>query len=209
MKQTAWLMMAEAMKAVRNAGKQPEEAAAILFRALGDGTLLGRAKFLRTVYTDGATEHRNCVVPAGILDLGPMPPLGHPFWTKGDIRVTPAPLPDGSVVHIAGQSIPLPLGGLLPVYTIRGLRVPRDGLLAICRSMGGSQRVGRQKGTGGFAKLDEPLIQEMHRLIADGSATSAHAAAVIVAPHAKGISVEASKVRRLTERYKKTFPGPH
>lgn len=162
--QPAWLTMGEAMAAVRQTGKLPEVAAAILFAALARGTLIGRADHVRMESTDGVTEYHDHVVPAGVLDLGPMPPLGHPFWSRGDVRVCPPPRPDGSEVRMGGETIVLPLGGLLPVYTIRGLRVPQEALDALCRSLAALTRIGRRKGIGGFASEDEPLIREMHEL---------------------------------------------
>lgn len=198
--------MGEAMAAVRAAGKQPEEAAAILFAALARGTLIGRADHVRMECTDGVTEYHDHVVPAGVLDLGPMPPLGHPFWSTGDVQVRPAPLPDGSEVRIAGQTIVVPLGGLLPVFTIRGLRVPQEAVDAICRSLGASTKIGRRKGIGGFASEDEPLIREMHELRTERAGTSVHAAAVVVASKAQGRSLFESKVRRLVDRYRAAFP---
>jgi hypothetical protein len=118
--------MAQAMATVREVGKHPEEAAATLFRAHGRGTLIGQADHVLVEYpNEGTEEYRDHVVPAGVLDLCPMPPLGHAFWRTGDIQIRPAPLPDGSVVDIARQNIEAPLGALLTVYTIRGFRVPR------------------------------------------------------------------------------------
>lgn len=204
--QPAWLTMGKAMAAVRRVGKQPEEAAAILFAALARGTLIGRAHHVRMECTDGVTEYDDHVVPAGVLDLGPMPPLGHPFWSTGDIRVCPPPLPDGGEVRIGGQTIVVPLGGLLPVYVIRGLRVPKEAVQAICRSLTASTKLGRRKGAGGYVSEDEPLVREMHELRTERTGTSVHAAAVAVAPKAAGRSLFESKVRRLVDRYRAAFP---
>jgi hypothetical protein len=156
--------------------------------------------------TDGVTEYHDHVVPAGVLDLGPMPPLGHPFWITGDVRVCPAPLPDGGTVTFAGQTIVVPLGGLLPVYTIRGLRVPQDAVHAICRSLAASSKIGRRKGIGGYASGDEALIREMHELRTERAGTSVHAAAVAVASKAQGRSLFESKVRCLVDRYRAALP---
>jgi hypothetical protein len=194
--------MSEAMRAIGDTGKLPEEAAAILFYALARGTLIGRADHLRVEFTDGVTEYRDHVVPAGMLELGPIPPLGHPFWSEGDVRVHPDTLREGSAVYLDGQSFVAPFGGLLPVFTIRGLRVPRDGVLAICRPLMASAHTGRRKGIGGYAKHDEALVREMHRLVTEGSAASVRAAAVAVAAEAKGRSLFESKVRRLVDRYR-------
>jgi len=156
--------------------------------------------------TDGVTEYDDYVVPAGVLDLGPMPPLGHPFWSTGDVRVCPPPLPDGGEVWIGGQTILVPLGGLLPVYVIRGLRVPKEAVQAICRSLTASTKLGRRKGTGGYVSEDEPLVREMHELRTERAGTSVHAAAVAVGPKAAGRSPFESKVRRLVDRYRAAFP---
>lgn len=204
--QSAWLTMAEAMAALARAGKHPEEASAILLRALALGVLLGRAQHVVTEYTDGTTEYRDHIVPAWVWANCPLPPLGHDFWRIGDLQVRPAPLPDGSTVDIGGQIIAFPLGGLLPITTIRGLKVSGVGVLALCRALGGSKGLGRRRGVGGYAKADEPLVREMHQLRAEGSAASIHAAAVAVAPRAKGSRQFESKVRRLVERYRATFP---
>lgn len=108
-----WLTMAEAMTAIKEGGKHPEEAAAILVRALARGTLLGSAEHILAEYSDGTTqEDRDHVVSAGVLDLNPMPPLGHPFWRTGDVLVRPPALPDCGVVQIAGRTIIAPPGAL-------------------------------------------------------------------------------------------------
>lgn len=205
--QSAWLTMGEALTSLRKAGRHPEEAAAILFRVLAEGSLLGRAEYILVDSSDGATEYRDHIVPAGVLALGPIPPLGHDFWIKGDVRVCPAPVPDGAVVTIGGRTFDAPLGCLLPIFTIRGLRVPRDGVDAICRSLRPPKNMGRRQGVGGFAKDDQPLIVEMHRLLTEGTAGSVHAAAVAVASRAKGGSQVESKVKRLIGRYGTTYPS--
>lgn len=64
---------------------------------------------------------------------------------------------------------------------------------------------GRRKGVGGFAKADAPLIEEMRQLLLGEVVTSVHAAAVQVAPKAKGSGGPEAKARRLTERYKALF----
>ena len=63
------------------------------------------------------------------------------------------------------------------------------------------KRKGRPLGSGSLAKLDEPLLNEMHRKITAGEATSIHAAARAVADKANGGGTYDSKVRRLEKRY--------
>lgn len=107
---------------------------------------------------------------------------------------------------IGGHVVDLPLGGYLPAFTIRGLRLSDDAVQALCRSFDGQTSVGRRKGAGGYFKDDAPLVAEMHEKILSGAAASIHAAAVAVADKAKGVSQHASKVKRLIDRYRATFP---
>jgi hypothetical protein len=66
---------------------------------------------------------------------------------------------------------------------------------------------GRTPGTGTYARSDEPLFVEMHRLIESGEALSVHAAAKQLAPRARGPGTEESKVSRLRKGYKKWEVG--
>lgn len=59
---------------------------------------------------------------------------------------------------------------------------------------------GRPPGSGGFRRADEPLLQEMRRLVTQGVAMSGTDAARIVSPRAKGASAEAA-YDRLRKRY--------
>lgn len=59
---------------------------------------------------------------------------------------------------------------------------------------------GRPKGAGGFARLDEKLLEEMSSLIEAGEEASAWAAAGKVAPRGKGASIEAIQ-KRLAKAY--------
>jgi hypothetical protein len=198
--------MDEAMAALDELGVHADKAAVIIFDGLSQGTLPSRADYLRAEYTDETIEYREHNVPAALWQLSPRPPVGHRFWRSGDIMIQPPPLEEGSDIQIGNTTVVLPLGGVLPFFTIRGLKLPREAVLALTRSFRASQRSGRRKGVGGFAKHDEPLVREMHKLLAGGNVTSVHAAAVRVAGKAGGVSVEASKVRRLMKRYKAEFP---
>jgi hypothetical protein len=63
---------------------------------------------------------------------------------------------------------------------------------------------GRPSGSGGYAKDDQALLIEMHRLIQSGQMGSVHAAAVQVAPEAGGPTTShEGKVRRLSDGYKR------
>jgi hypothetical protein len=66
-------------------------------------------------------------------------------------------------------------------------------------------RRGRPLNSGSYKELDAPLVEEMHRARTDNPALSAHAAALDVAPRAKGGGILASKVRRLMKRYSEKF----
>jgi hypothetical protein len=66
--------------------------------------------------------------------------------------------------------------------------------------------IGRPPDAGSFAKADEPLISEMHRLIEEGLATSPHSAAGQVADKARGGGTPASKQARLRRRYQRQYP---
>ncbi len=68
-------------------------------------------------------------------------------------------------------------------------------------------KAGRPFGTG-YDKQDAPLIEEMHRLIVEGKASSGHAAArVVVGDGSKvaGVSDLDSKVLRLVDGYGETY----
>jgi hypothetical protein len=199
-----WITMAAAMVALREAGKLPEESVRLIFDGLVDGSLLGRADSMDTEYSDGTHDHRvDQYVDTGIWGLVARPPLGHLFWLKGDVRVGPL-WHDAGTISIGGRVINLPLGGLLPAFTIRGLRLSDDAVLALCRSFERQPKIGRRKGAGGYAKDDEPLVAEMREQILSG--TSLHAAAVAVAGRANGVSQFTSKVKRLMTHYRATFP---
>jgi hypothetical protein len=201
-----WITMAAAMSALREAGKLPEESIGIIFEGLVDGSLLGRADSMDTEFSDGTDDHRvDQYVDSGIWSLVPRPPpLGHLFWLKGDLRVD-SQWHDAGTISIGGCVIDLPLGAPLPAITIRGLRLSGDAVRALCRSFERQPNVGRRKGVGGYAKDDEPLVAEMREQILAGA--SLHAAAVSVADKAKGVSQPASKVKRLIDHYRATFPG--
>lgn len=202
--QADWITMAAAMFALREAGKRPEESVRIIFEGLVEGSLLGRADSMETECSDGKRDHRtDQYVDVGIWRLISRPPLGHLFWLTGDVRVNPVWHDAGTIV-IGGRAIHLPLGGLLPAFTIRGLRLPGDAVRAFCRSFERQPNVGRRKGAGGYFKDDAPLVAEMREQILAGA--SLHAAAVGVADKAKGVSQHASKVKRLIDHYRATFP---
>jgi hypothetical protein len=69
-------------------------------------------------------------------------------------------------------------------------------------------RSGRRPGTGSWNVADKPLLEEMHRLIADGSAKSANDAARQLADRAQGGNTTAlqSKQTRLAKAYRKIYP---
>jgi hypothetical protein len=85
------------------------------------------------------------------------------------------------------------------MYAVRGISTGPTQPSATVR------RKGRPKGSGSFAKQDEPLISEMDKLIRNGDANSPHYAAKLVADKATGAGAFDSKVRRLERLYKKTF----
>lgn len=62
------------------------------------------------------------------------------------------------------------------------------------------KRPGRRVGQGSYARLDEPLVNEMESLIRDGKAASHRAAALKVAGTAHGAGTFDSKVERLARR---------
>jgi hypothetical protein len=70
-----------------------------------------------------------------------------------------------------------------------------------------SKRRGRKPGSGSWGHADEPLVEEMHRLIDSGSAKSAEDAARLVEDRAAGSGTLASKRTRLAKRYRKRFPS--
>jgi hypothetical protein len=66
-------------------------------------------------------------------------------------------------------------------------------------------RRGRKKGTGSFAAIDEPRLEEMAKLIQEGRAASPEAAALQVAPRAHGTGTLKSRVDRLAKRYRAKY----
>ena len=67
--------------------------------------------------------------------------------------------------------------------------------------------VGRKKGQGSLAQFDEPLIEEMHKLIGgDEEEASVYSAAQQVAGQAKGAGTLESKIDRLRKRYREEHP---
>ena len=60
---------------------------------------------------------------------------------------------------------------------------------------------GRPGGSSPDPEHDMELVQEMHKLIETGEATSPHAAAVIVGPKARGGGGVESKVKRLERAF--------
>ncbi len=64
---------------------------------------------------------------------------------------------------------------------------------------------GRKKGSGSWAVQDQPLIEEMNRLIKSGEVKSAWAAATRVTERARGEGTSESKTKRLHRRYKDQF----
>ena len=202
--QAAWITIAAAMFALRKVGKLPDESARIVFAGLVEGSLLGRADSMKIEYSDGTRDHRtDQYVDTGLWRLITQPPLGHLFWLKGDVRINPVWHKEGKIT-IGGRVIDLPLGGYLPAFTIRGLRLADDAVQAMCRSFERQPKVGRRKGVGGYFKDDAPLVAKMRELILSGA--SLHAAAVAVADKAKGGGQHASKVKRLIDHYRATFP---
>jgi hypothetical protein len=68
------------------------------------------------------------------------------------------------------------------------------------------KRRGRKPGSGSWEHADEPLVEEMQRLIDSGSAKSAEDAARLVEDRAAGSGALVSKRTRLAKRYRKRFP---
>lgn len=66
---------------------------------------------------------------------------------------------------------------------------------------GARLRPGRKKGTGSFASLDAPLLEEMKKMIAQGTVLSTWAAALKVAGKAAGAGTLESKAKRLLKRF--------
>lgn len=198
--------MAEALRTVRKVAKPLGEAAAIFVCTLADGSLLGRAEYLRMGDGEGAIEYRKHIVPPSVWTSDLIPPPGHSFWLSGDVRILSKPYPDGARLQIEGIPISIPFGAVTPIITIRGLRVSRDGLVALCRSLSGATGRGRPKGAGSFAEDDDVLMSKMHRLVTDGGALSASEAAKEVVSKAAGAGTPESKIKRLTKRYYQRFP---
>jgi hypothetical protein len=63
---------------------------------------------------------------------------------------------------------------------------------------------GRSPGSGGYAQIDEPHLEQMHYLMLSGEAVSAEEAARMVADHARGASFGA-KVDRLAKRFRRKY----
>jgi hypothetical protein len=72
-----------------------------------------------------------------------------------------------------------------------------------------AKRGGRKLGSGSWKKADEPLIEEMRKLIQSGSAKSAEDAAGKCAERAMGSGTPESKSTRLAKLYRKQFPSEH
>ena len=67
------------------------------------------------------------------------------------------------------------------------------------------KRRGRRLGSGSMKAADAPLLEEMHRLLADHKAFSPEGAAKLVAMLAAGTATESSKATRLAKRYREKF----
>lgn len=65
---------------------------------------------------------------------------------------------------------------------------------------------GRRKGVGGYARADEPLVEEMRQLVQSGEAETPWAAAVLIAGKAKGSKEPEAREKRLVGRYYEKFP---
>lgn len=68
---------------------------------------------------------------------------------------------------------------------------------------------GRKKGSGSYDLPDEPLLIRMRKLRESGRALSITKAAETVFRKAVGGGTEQSKIRRLTLKYKRRFPGQY
>lgn len=205
-----WLSVGSAILVLETAGKRPEEAIALLQRQLAAGALTSRAAHIQFELYDGKpnawADHE---VPNRVWRHLIFPPLGHSFWRSGnldsDLIVSQPRLEDMvsdvllGVDHLSLDPPPMRV-------RLQGVKVWREGILALCRSFDAGRGRGRKRGTGGYEKDDEPLVAEMHRLRLAGDVTSIHAAAEAVAVNAKGNSQFASKVRRLVDRYRTIFP---
>ena len=142
----------------------------------------------------------------GVWTYCPDPPLGSDFWLKGDIDVPHVEIPDGSVVQLAGRSIDMPLGGLLPAFQIRGLHIPAVAVASLGGKTGpqaGDRPIGRPISTGPFSATDEVILTRMKELIAKGCPSPTAAARQLwVEKELKGQDEESS-IRRVVRKFRK------
>jgi hypothetical protein len=195
----AWLTMAQAKFSLQATGKLPEEAATILMDQLVAGRLSTRAARIRVSLHGEELDNRfDHPVPTPYWSWCPLPPLGHAFWTVGDIQFLAGPPDDEDDLSLTPPS---------PTVRIWGLRLYRDGVLALCRAIRAEQGKGRPKGAGSYAALDAPLLREMRRLRSSGEVTSITKAAERVAERAAGGGTFLSKTKRLVRGYKAQYPA--
>lgn len=90
---------------------------------------------------------------------------------------------------------------ILACYPAPDLDLTETTLIPLTKAISEKKPRGRPPGAGGFKADDLQWVAEMKELLATGKAQGVHGAAVMVAHKAKGAS-EASKVRRLNDRYK-------
>lgn len=201
-----WITPGVGIGALLKAGRAPDEARVAVFGGLQAGSFIGRASRITVEYAlDKNTEHVDHAVPIDIWQFCQLPPFGHRFWSHGDIEIRP-PLLLVPMVTIYGRTHETPGGHLPPAVTIFGLRIPVLGVVELGGVFDRPAGRGRRKRVGGYAQTDEPLISEMHQLLQEGAVTSLNAAAVQVAPKARGGGAPHSKARRLVDRYREAFP---
>lgn len=93
-----------------------------------------------------------------------------------------------------------------------GVTFERSGIEAMSRASQHARsaptaRHGRPKGSGGFATVDETLVEKMHEYITNHPGTTPHFAAGQFADQAAGNAGLERKQRRLADRYRKAYPA--
>ena len=195
------------MVALGQLRKLPEEAASILYQQLIEGLLENRSDSVRMDFMgELPAELVNRPVPAAILSACPIPPLGHSFWTRGDVQFTPESASQAFGRLSSTGMEDLSLDPLQPLITITGLKMSGDGLDSLCRAIKGDKGRGRRKGAGSLETMDEPLLQKMRPLIQSHAVASISQAAAKVVNRAAGAGTVESKIKRLARRYNERFP---
>jgi hypothetical protein len=182
-------------------------AADVLLRAhLTYGELLN-GEILYTYIRDPQTGEILQLDPGGWTPRGRSP---KPFGIKDSPYFEmSAGIPGDHVIDPYDEIFPGPVGTLLH-GAYRPVFFWRDEFERWFQKTFGSdssKRRGRKPGSGSWEHADEPLVEEMHRLIDSGSAKSAEDAARLVEDRAAGSGTLVSKRTRLAKRYRKRFPS--